>query len=782
MRSYFRFLSRNKGYTAIEVVGLSIALAFVVLIVAFVAGELGYDKQLKGTDQVYVAHGETFSIMSYTVGDLLVEEFPEVEDVCRMVSTNILSGSTMEVTLREQTLPQEALVVDTNFFRFFRFPFVEGTSEESLQAPDAVVVSESFARRYFQEESPIGQRVEVTVGSLKKDLVISGVYETISRSVFPSMDLIYGVHHLAELSPNLIREGNGTAVNFFRLVPGTSVEALQEKALAHLKKNDILYRVGMEKEFLLSPFSQIHYGICVMHLPFVGRVNLSFILLFAAAAVLLLVFALLNYISLSVAQIGFRAREMATRRLLGEPKWKIMYRYIREAFLMTSCSFVLSLLLVKVFGPSAAVLLGKEVSLVDNLGVGGILVMVLLVAAVALLAGWVPAMLISRYKPIDVVKGTFAAPGKMRLGKAFICIQNVVTIATLCIALAMFVQFRYLLARDTGYERTGILAVEGAQRDADYLEDELLQLPFVEQVGWVQYSPAHSSRCGMGVSYQGEKLQLELMYGDSAAFRMLGFRVRSIHTQQLEGQDGSLWLTEGAMTGMGLDYSADHVVLSGVSYPICGIIQDIQKGGRSLEDCASSNLVWWNKTHQPGDDLAYLRSLVVKVSGSEQEATAALQHFYDQRLSQHNMSISSLQSIYRGYFSEEENNLKLITLFTLLVMMLTAMALLAMSTYYTRQQARNWSIRKVFGCSRKEVFWSMSWGFLKVVAVAALIAVPVGYLVVQQWLSGYVYRINNAWWIYGAAIVLIALVAILSVSYQTLQLMNTNPIRELKRD
>lgn len=777
MKSYLRFLSRNKLYTAIEVVGLSVALAFVVFIATFVAGELGYDKDLKNTENIYVGHEEEFCIMSYTVGDVIAQEFPEVEDVCRFLSTSILSGLAMELTVEGETIPQKALIADDNFFDFFTFPFVEG----GLEDRDAVVVSQSFANTHFQEQSPIGKTIQITIGENKKDLFVQGVYKDIRRSVFPEADIIYGTHHLKEMYPSLIADGNGTAVSFYRLTPGADLEELQEKAVEKLKDADILYRVGLMKKFIFSPFSKIHYGVCVQHSPFVGRISFGFIMLFLAAGILLLVFALLNYISLTVAQIGFRANEMATRRLLGEQKWEIALRYIKEAFILTVISFGLSLILIELFGPHAKVLLGKDVALIDNLGAAGIVLLVLFVFLVSLMAGIIPAMIMSRYKPIDVVKGEFASNGKMVLGKMFIGVQNVVTIATLCVALAMFVQFKYMLARDSGYEKDHVISIEGGQRGADYFVDELKQLPFIESVGWVQFSPVYSSRVGMTMNLNGEDVQMEVMYGDSAAFRILGFNVMKINPD-VPQNDNSLWLTEGAMKGMNLDYSEESVSLSNHPYPICGIIGDYQKGNRTMEDCASSNMVWWNMEYDGEENFPYLRSLVVKVSGDENEAVTAIKEFYESRNNEGHIYVNDLNSEYRKWFRSDENNLKLISIFALLVIMLSSMAMLAMSTYYGKQHARNWSVRKVFGCSRKEVFMSMAWGFIKVVGIAAVIAVPIGYLITQRWLDGYVYRIDNHWWIYALSIMFILLVAVITISWQAVKLMNSDPVKVLKKE
>ena len=768
-------------YTAIEVVGLSIALAFVVFIAVFVAGELGYDKELKGTENIYVGHEEEFAIMSYTVGDILKESYPQIEDVCSFLATNCLSGLQMEVMVGDETLPQNAIMARSNFFDFFTFPFIEGERKGALQEQNAVVISESFANRHFPETSPVGRTLAINVAGNRADLIINGVYKDIERSVFPQVDIIYNVEQLKTLYPSLLRSGNGTATHFYKLAPGTDLKELGDNAAEKLKKTDILYECGLFKKYFFSPFSQIHYGVCSMHYPFVGRIDKDFVMLFAAAGILLLVFALLNYISLTVAQIGFRAKEMATRRLLGEQKWEISSRYIKEAFLLTAVSFILAIGLIELLGPHAKILLGKEISLKENVSVGMLACGAAAMLAVSFLAGAIPAILISRYRPVDVVKGEFATSSKMVLGKIFIGIQNVVAVSVLCVAFAMFVQFKYMLERDNGYTKENVIGISGGMKNADYLPDELLQFPFVEKVGHIQFLPSEGGRVGMGMDYKGEVVQLDVMYGDSSAFDIMGFRVLNI-LENVKPVNGTMWLTEGAFKTFGIEYSDESIILTNESYGICGVIQNFQRGNRTVEDCASSNIVWMNREFKDDSDFEVLRSLVVKVSGDEDYALRQLRDFYLSQGFGEQVEVHSQNEIYRTYFKTEENNLKLITTFTFLVMMLSAMAMLAMSTYYARQQSRNWSVRKVFGCSRGEIYRSILASFLKVVLVAAIISVPVGYYIVGEWLAGYSYRIGNYWWLYALALLLICVVAVVSISWQAVRLMNSNPVEELKKE
>ena len=781
MKSYLRFIGRNKMYTAIEVVGLAVALAFVLFIATFVAGELGYDKDLKEIENIYVGHEEEFTIMSYTVGDILKESYPQIEDVCSFLSTNVISGLQMEVIVGEETLPQNAIMARSNFFEFFTFPFIEGVRENVLLEQNAAVISESFANRHFPDASPIGHTLAINVAGNRADLIIKGVYKDIERSVFPNVDVIYNVEQLKTLYPSLLREGNGTATHFYRLAPGTDIEELGNAVAEKLKTRDILYECGLFSKFFFSPFSQIHYGVCRQHYPFIGRINKDFVMLFAAAGILLLIFALLNYISFTVAQIGFRAKEMATRRLLGEQKWEISSRYIKEAFILTAVSFILAVILIEFFGPHAKILLGKEISLKENITLEMLACGAAAMFAVSFLAGAIPAMLISRYRPVDVVKGEFSTNSKMMLGKIFIGIQNVVAISVLCVAFAMFVQFKYMLARDNGYTKENIIGISGGQKNADYLPDELLKFPFVEKVGHIQFLPSEGGRVGMGMDYKGEHVQLDVMYGDEQAFDILGFRVMNV-MENVKPVNGTMWLTEGAFKTFDIDYSEENVVLSNESYGICGVIQNFQRGNRTLEDCAASNIVWMNREFEDDSDFEVLRSLVVKVYGDEDDAIRQLREFYESQGLGNQVEVHSQNEIYRTYFKTEENNLKLITVFTLLVMMLSAMAMLAMSTYFAKQQAKGWSLKRVFGCSEGEVYWNMSFSFLKVVLLAAVVAIPVGYYIVGEWLSSYSYRIENWWWIYALALLLILVVSLASISWQALRLANMNPAKVLKKE
>ena len=726
MISFFRFLGRNKLYTAIEVIGLSVAMTFIVFISYYVFTELSYDSQLEDTEDIYLLSDGVFPAGSATVLEQVEGRMPEVIDGTRMVSTDFLGGLALTATVGENTFKQQALGVDANFFDFFTFPFTSGDRDKVLTEKYAVSVSESFAAKWFPDEDPIGRTFDITIDKETIPLTVTGVFKDFKNSIFPYVDMIYRIELYEQAFPSLLYNGNGTANTFFRIAQGTDTGGLEKQILGILKHEDNLYISGISSRVALIPFKEIHFGATEYSAPFTDTVDRNFISLFIAAGVLLLVFAMLNYVSLTVAQTVSRAKEMAARRLLGERKSGIIFRFLSEAFVLTAAAFVAGLALIPAFEPLMGRLLGKEIDVLGSIGLFQGLVLVLFVCVVSLFSGIVPAMIFSRFKPIDLMKGSYGKGGRQILGNIFVFVQNFVAAAALCIALAMFVQLRYMLDIDRGYSKDGVIYVNGVTSADEFYADELRAMPEVTDIGYVQFDPVDGGRTsGSYFLEDGTQVQIEWFYGDMPAFRMLGFRPVSVISEPVEG---AVWLTESAMSNLGADYGSAGIVLNSQGLNVCGIMGDFIKGNMTEEDSKGMNVCYYI------------------------------------------------------LFKKESGNNKLITIFTILTLMLSSMAMLAMSTYYARAAARNVAVRKIFGLSRQPAFWGTVAGFLKIVAVAAAVSIPVSYFVVSRWLEGYADKASGTWWVYAAGCAVVLAVAFVAIVRQVYMLVNVNPAEVLRKD
>lgn len=780
MKSYLRFLLKNKLYTTVEVVGMAVAIAFVVFIGTFVIGELRTDRPIKEMGNIYCGHSERLFIGSATIREQLEGKFPEIEDMCGIFQTNIFGGISMDMIIGDQKERQDAIITNGNFFEFFPFKLTVGTPETVLKEKNSVVISESCALRMFGDGNPIGKSVTVCVNGNETVLSVSGVFENFKNTIFHCPEIIYRLDVLDNLYNALLVNGSGAVALFFKVADGADVAALEEKVEEVVRKEDFIYLSGLFKDYHLTAFEDINKLQIESMAPFEGIIDSDFVDLFIAAGMFLLLFAILNYISLTVAQTGFRAKEMASRRLLGTQQGGIVLRYISESFLLTSLAFAVSLLIVWFVSPYFSELIEKDVYPLKNFGwiEAGFMLMLLLL--LSLCSGIVPALLVSRFKPIDVVRGSFRKTSKMTLGKILVGFQAAVSFVALSMATIMFLQLRHMLERPVGYEKDSRICVCGANRPSEYYLEELKSLPCVSRVGWLQFEPMSFGSSAVGLKVNGTDVNFDMYYGDQEAFEILGFKVIR---KNAEPVSQSAWLPESTMLALGLNYDCTEIKLDNGYIPVCGIVSNYFRGSSEMVSKAGFMNLLWIKEMLNESDFSVLRNLVVQVSGNEDEAVKSIKAFYESKgLGEDKIKVYTYNEMNKGLYDTEDKNVKLISLFTMLTVLLTMLALFAMSTYYARQHSRDAALKKVMGCGRFRLFIETSSGFIKSVIVSIAIAAPLAWIVAAKWLEGYSYRIDNPLLVYLLAVLFMLAISVLSISWQTIKLMNLNPVKSLKTE
>ena len=332
-----------------------------------------------------------------------------------------------------------------------------------------------------------------------------------------------------------------------------------------------------------------------------------------------------------------------------------------------------------------------------------------------------------------------------------------------------------------GYERENRICIQNASKPSDYYVEELKALACVEKVGWVQFEPMTLGASVLSWYINGMEQKFDIYFGDQAAFDVIGFKILR---QTGEPTPFSAWLPESTMRALGLDYDCTQLVFDNGSFiPICGIIEDYHKGraeGRANSDFL--NLAWI-KAMDSEDDFRVLRTLVVKVVGDENQAADEIRKFYEEKgFSEDTINVQTFNGLYAKLYDTETKNLKLLAIFTMLTLLLTILALFAMSTYYARQHAKEVALKKVLGGSDMRLFVEVLSGFLKSVVISIVMGIPIAWVVVGKWLEGYSYRVDNPIYVYVAAMVVMLLVAFLSISWQMVNLINTNPVESLKNE
>lgn len=777
MKSFLRFLSRNRLYTAIEIAGMSIALTFIIFIGTYVAEESSYDKF--AGDDIYVGTDGSFFGQSGTIKSLLDGKYPEIISSSRMIGTKSLMGISMTYDTENGTFSQNAMAVDSNFLSIMPLQLKEGNACDVLKNMDAVIVSESMANTLFPEGNATGNVIDISVSGEKASLTVTGVFRDMERTVLPDCDMIYRLEKLESMYPNLTRNGNGTTVTLYRIAPGSDIGKLEENILGILNESDVLYISGLSTGFRLVPFKEIHYGSIPYPFPFENIVNGNVIKLFSAAGILLLVFALLNYISLTTAQTGFRVREMAVRQLIGSTRGGIIARYISESFLITLTSFILGFALAQACAPWFGILAGKYYDPLACLDLRTSAMWTAIILALSVLAGIIPALIVSKYRPVSIVKGEFSRVSKMILGKIFLTVQYAVAIASLSITFAMFLQLRHMIKKPMGYSMDSLINVtfNGNLEPGDMISDGLRSLPCVQDLGWISDCPASPRRTSWGLYRNGERYSTIVLDGDTTALRLLGVKILSRNADPVPY---SLYITKRSLPAFGGDPGMTLLEYDGGAVNVCGIIDDLWMGNANSTD--NPLLVWCVADEQHSGMTGRLYSMVVKVHGDADKAVKEISRFLEENHPELKVTADTYNNIYISTYSQDDRNLKLTGIFAMLTIVMTIMAILAMSTWYAKQNSKTMAIRKIMGCSRESIYLGTLRNFMAGILVAAVIAIPCAYTVNGKWIQGYGYHIGNYWWIYAAALLAVSVTAAVSISYRAAQLMNTDPADELRKD
>ena len=756
---------------------MAIALAFIIFIGTYVTQESSYDTFV-GED-IYIGSDSEFFGLSGTIKGSVEGRYPDIEAICRLIGTKSLNGLDLSTSIGDETMVQNALCVDSNFLSLIPVPMVHGDRSKALETAGSVILSRSFADTWFPEGNAVGNSVDITAGGEKASLLVTGIFEDMERTVLPECDMIYRLDFLERYIPNLTRNGNGTTVTLYKIREGADLSTISREILGILKESDALYMSGICTEYRLVPFKEVHYGSGANYpFPFENIVNRDMLRLFTAAGVLLLVFALLNYISLTTAQVGFRVREMATRRLIGSSRAGIILRYIGESLAVTAVAFILGFILAEATSPLFSTLIGKTYSPLSSLTWGTAALWAGVIVLLSVIAGIIPAIMVSRYRPIDIVRGEFSRANKMILGRIFLVVQNVAAIGAVAISIAMFLQLRHMVEKPMGYTRDSLVdvTVSNTQNPDDFLKDRLKSLPCVAEVGWTQGCPAGGRRSSWGMELDGNRYSVVMFDGDTTALRLLGVRILSQNSEPLPG---TFYFTRRTAAALGLDMNTTLFEYDYGAINVCGIIDDLWMGNANSTD--NDMLIWTVQPSEP-QSLGNMISLVVKVNGDPDDAVRTIQEFYAREKPDLSVTVETYENIYRRTYTAEDRSLRITGLFALLTIVLTVMAMVAMSTYYARQRAKSTAVRKIMGCPRSEIYTHTLASFLSASLIAAVIAIPLIYTYTGRWLQTYSYHIGNYWWIYLLALLIVAAIAALAITYRAVQLMNTNPATALRKD
>ena len=792
MSSYIKFLSRNKLYTVIEAIGLIVSIAFVILIGNYVYQQYSVAYGNPYRNRVYAVGNQDYMSLSWWDKAVFEDKLPEAETVAR------ISGSDYDgyITFGDEQ-PVSAVITEADPEIFELFPsltLLEGSMDEYCLKGHCLI-SESLANRAFNGDA-VGKPIRITYFDDKIESMVCGIFKDAPNSMMPNSDVL--LNPKFNTLPNQKPFSSiGQYMTLIKVREGTDREQFAKKVEEVGLPN---YSDGFVSAMPIYTLPEVFFNDNQWMFKG-GRKPVMQTL--TVVVLLLLVSAIFNYINLNMALSGKRAKEMATRRLHGATKGRIVLKYILESVSFTAVCFVLAFLLACALFPMMNGLLknvgGGDMSIDASLGqfvlirfdwtVGVVAVYLAAIVFVGVLSGIAPAAIASRFEPIDVVRGTYRLQTKRVFSKIFIVFQNTITIVLIAMAILMEVQMRHMMNRPTNMRSEGLYSLQCWVKDYSDIAPLIDRLEKIPNVNAVGYGRGFAGQMNMGTTVttpEGERVNMQLILCDETYFNMLDLQV----VEDFGLRTNSVWMSRTLTEKLALSDSTAHYYTRNMhingSNPetVGGIYEDVPTRSAASSEPNQFSAVIIARA----EDLIWGNGVMIDVSGDYKETEKAIMQAYADYSEEKNGTY--VEPAQNGYVQDLNNLLlqpakmamRLLELFMLLSVLISLLGLVAMSTYYSEQSTKSIAVRKVFGSNVQRELWRSVRDYMVLVGIAALIGIPLSVWFCGRYLDRFAYRIEHYGWIIAVAAILGMLMAFLSVLWQTLKAARTNPAEALKKE
>lgn len=796
MKYFFRFLKNNPLYAVINVVGLALSLMFVILIGDYTYRQFSIDKWHRNHERIYVLGTENGnSLLSWPdCAHSLKDRYPEVEDVCCVYMHN--GKIKHEDKVYEESQGDNAgniMLADSNFFRFFDFKMIDGDRETALDSPEKCVVTESLAKALFPDGNALGQPLQIEgtryvfVSDDNGDpydsslvYTVSGVIKDLDKTVFLNETAVIANFERApqvlgyRLRNDLMASGPlGSTLSFLMLRPGASLEDKIEDLTSYCIESIPVFNFYGNRKAAIIPLDDLMFapqntGAGLQ----TGDKSLLGILLAVVLAILM--FAVTNYINLTVANTGFRAKEMATRRLLGSDGLGISLELIGESTLMVFISFIIGGALALLLEDKVAVLFKGKIDILKDINFSTVSVSLLFIVLTGIISGIMPTISLSKYKPIDVVKGSFRYHSKMVLSRIFIILQNVITMTMMAATLTILLQMSHLVKAPLGYNTENIFRV--SSDNPEVMRNALKSQPFVQEIGSFSGTSLDGNYRSMSTrkDKDNNNLLVYLTTWDKEFIDIMGINL--VKDNHLSGDvkyineelAGKLSLGDGESEVTWGDGKVMQVAGVFSNFHMTNILDPYQPFMITVKDTDEiEDPNFMVKTDGSPDARKKLCDLIKEVDGTTEDLDWKLQ---------------SVDDNIKASLNEEKNTMRIVSIFTGVAVLISILGFIGMSLFFIRQRKKEIGVRRIMGSTTNEVLSLLLTKFCAPLLVSFIFAVPLSWFIMDKWLEGFSYRIGLSPWIFIASGAVSLLIAVVSIFFQTLHAAHSNPADAIRAE
>ncbi|MEL6191349.1 MAG: ABC transporter permease [Bacteroidota bacterium] len=802
-----RILLKQKWYSLIKIGGLAMAITACMIIALFIRQELTYDQHYAEQDRIYRVirksmnfqnpEGEKVRGVHFPAPfpEVLKNDYPELEEVGIYQTVSFFGAGENEVRIVGQTQSfheSELMFADQGLLNILEIPFFLGDPQSALASPNTVVLSRSRAKKYFGAANPVGKTI-ILNNEEEALYTISGVME----DPLPTSHL--KMHFVLSLAEKEFYRGektnwrNSNYPTYVRVRPGTDMSALEEAINLTIDRyflpaaeeaNDDNVRAFMSSlELEFQPVDEIHINLAEVR-DDLSHGDIRYIWLFGAIGLFILIIAVINFVNLSTARSASRAKEVSLRKTLGTDRGSIVSQFLTESVLICLFGFLISLALLVLLLPAFNSMSGLSLSIPWT---AWWLLPILLSAmlGIGLLAGVYPSVYLSAFRPVEVMKGDLSrGKGSKHVRNGLVIFQFTVTISLLAATWVIDKQMGFMLNKKLGYEKDQVVLLQGAHtlEDKVYnLKTELKRIPGVEEVSVSGFLPIeNTNRNGNSFFLKGKEedvpsISSEIWTVDHDYVRAMGMSI-------IDGRDFDLSISADSQAVVINQSMADalHVenplgkqITNGWrTWTVIGVMEDFHY--ENMKESIGPLCLHIGRS---------TRTLVVKLDTENISSTIErITQSWDDFSPNQSVRYSFLDDSFAMMFTDVKRIGQLFKGFTLLAIVIACLGLLALSAFIAEQRSKEIGIRKVLGATVSNIVSMLSADFLKLVMIATLVAIPVAWWGMNQWLADFAYRIQIDWSVFFWTGVMALVLAFLTISFQSVKAALANPVDSLRNE
>ncbi|MDJ1492586.1 ABC transporter permease [Cytophagaceae bacterium DM2B3-1] len=785
LRNYFliafRNLTRQKAFSVINILGLSVGMACSILILLWVQDELSYDRFHTHADQLYRltinASGVDAAITPVPTAALLADKLPEIKNTVRLHSdTHILE-------VGDHKFEEEGIYyADSTFFDVFSFPLVKGDVRTALNRPDGILITERMAQKYFGQEDALGKTIRK---DNQDEFVVTGVLADIPSTSHLQFDFILPMSFLARTNYDL-KNNNWNNFDFYTYIQLEDKTNTSPTSLANLEKRIgklIEKNIPLRVDFKLQPVVSIHLNSHLLR-DVAGNGNIQYVRIFSVVAVFILIVACINFMNLATARSAKRAKEVGLRKVVGADRIQLIGQFLAESSLISFISLLVAVVLVWLLIPFFNVLSDKQLTL-NFLDTNLLLIIGAIALTTGLLSGSYPALFLSKFQPIKVLKGNLTiAGGGSWLRNGLVVCQFVVSIIMLVGTTVVYNQLQFIKQRNLGFDKENLLYVQMTGElwsKQQAFKNELKQNPLTQNFAISLDLPTNLATGVVDVFWEGKNPQSQPLFPTMAVdagfidiFKMKILSGRSFYPDS-KADSASYIVNEKALQIMGMNVSnavGKSLTFGETRGTIIGVVQDFNF--KPLQQSIEPVLMYLNTgggkviiRTQPGKTEATIQALE-SIHKKLNPAYPFTYHFIDQDLA--------------NLYKTENRMGDLFNAFAVLAIFISCLGLYGLSAFIAEQRTKEIGVRRVLGASVGNIVYLLSQNFTRLLLLAMIIATPLAWYASNNWLEGFAYRINIDWTIFLIACITAVGIAAITVSYESIKAALKNPVKALRNE